>query len=151
MSKPKLLISSCFCGLNTKYNGGNNLLPRYEEIKEKFELFLICPEQMGGLSTPRNPSEIKGEKVFSNEGKDVTAEFQKGADIALKIALENNIKIALLKESSPSCGSNLKYDGTFTGKKVPGTGVAAALLIKHGIKIYNENQINQLLENCDGE
>ncbi|MDE5855890.1 MAG: DUF523 domain-containing protein, partial [Anaeroplasmataceae bacterium] len=129
--KPKLLISACLCGRNTKYNGGNNLLPRLSEIEEKFELYLICPEVMGGLSTPRDPSENRGNLVFSNKEKDVTKEFNLGAQKALEIALENDIHLALLKESSPSCGSNKIYDGTFTGTKIAGQGVAAKLLREH--------------------
>lgn len=143
--KPKLLISACLCGRNTKYNGGNNLLPRLSEIEEKFELYLICPEVMGGLSTPRDPSENRGNLVFSNKEKDVTKEFNLGAQKALEIALENDIHLALLKESSPSCGSNKIYDGTFTGTKIAGQGVAAKLLREHKIIIFSENQIDQLL------
>lgn len=144
--KTKLLISACLCGKNTKYNGGNNLLLRLSEIEEKFELFLICPEVMGGLSTPRDPSENRGDLVFSNKGKDVTEAFNLGARKALEIALENDIHLALLKESSPSCGSNKIYDGTFSGIKISGQGVAVKLLQKHKIKIFSEEQIDQLLD-----
>ncbi|MDE7106182.1 MAG: DUF523 domain-containing protein [Anaeroplasmataceae bacterium] len=145
MMKPKLLISACLCGKNTKYSGGNNLLSRFSEIEEKFELFLICPEVMGGLPTPRDPSEQRGEYVFSNKGKDVTKEFNLGAQKALEIALQNDIHLALLKESSPSCGSNRIYDGTFSGIKISGQGVAAKLLEAHNIKIFSEEQIDALL------
>ena len=144
--KTKLLISACLCGKNTKYNGGNNLLSRFPEIEEKYELYLICPEVMGGLSTPRDPSENRGDLVFSNKGKDVTEEFNLGAQKALEIALKNDIHLALLKESSPSCGSNKIYDGTFSGIKVSGQGVATKLLLKHKIKIFSEEQIDQLLK-----
>lgn len=144
--KTKLLISACLCGKNTKYNGGNNLLSRLSEIEEKFDLFLICPEVMGGLSTPRNPSENRGDLVFSNKGENVTEEFNLGAQKALEIALKNDIHLALLKESSPSCGSNKIYDGTFSGIKISGQGVAVKLLQKHKIKIFSEEQIDQLLD-----
>lgn len=143
--KEKLLISSCLCGNNTKYNGGNNLISRLKELEESFELFMVCPESQGGLTTPRDPSEIVGDKVVSNKGKDVTEEFNKGAIIALEEARKNGIKYALLKEGSPSCGSNLIYDGSFSGVKIPGLGVAARLLTEAGIKVYNENQIDELL------
>ena len=144
--KKKLLISACLCGKNTKYNGKNNCIDHLNKLEEAFELFLICPEVMGGLSTPRDPSEILQDKVFSNKGKDVTKEFDLGAKKALDIALENNITIALLKESSPSCGSNLIYDGTFSGKKIAGEGIATRLLNENHIKVFNENQIEELLE-----
>lgn len=144
--KEKLLISACLCGKNTKYNGGNNLISNLAKIEENVELFLVCPESDGGLTTPRNPSEQQGEKVVSNKGVDVTAEFNLGAKIALEVALKNNIKYALLKESSPSCGTNLIYDGTFTGKKINGMGVAAKLLKENGILVFSENEIEKLLK-----
>lgn len=144
--KPKLLISSCLCGNNVKYNGGNNKLELLDKIKEKFELYLVCPEVFGGLSTPRNPSEQVKDKVLSNLGTDVTEQFQEGAKIALAIAKKNNIKIALFKESSPSCGSTLIYDGSFSSKKIKGEGVAAKLLKENGIIVFSENQVDDLLK-----
>ena len=144
--KEKLLISACLCGKNTKYSGGNNLTSRLKELEDAFELYLVCPEVDGGLSTPRNPSEQRGNKVFSNKGVDVTREFNLGAKIALETAIKNDIKYALLKESSPSCGSKLIYDGTFTGKKVNGQGVAAKMLLENGIKVFSENEIEDLLK-----
>ena len=90
--KEKLLISACLCGKNTKYSGGNNLIERLDELQQKYDLYLICPEVDGGLTTPRNPSEQLGEKVVSNKGVDVTNEFNLGSKIALEVALKNNIK-----------------------------------------------------------
>ena len=142
----KLLISACLCGKNTKYSGGNNLIPNLNLIEENFELFLVCPEVDGGLTTPRNPSEQIGDKVISNQGVDVTYEFNLGAKIALDVAKKNNIKYALLKESSPSCGTNLIYDGTFSVKKISGMGVAAKLLTENGIQVFSENEIEKLLK-----
>lgn len=147
MMKPKLLLSACLAGKNTKYNGGNNLTSYLSQLEERFEIYLICPEVMGGLSTPRNPSEQRGAKVVSNCGRDVTKEFVVGAQKAVNIALKNDIHIALLKESSPSCGTHFIYDGTFTGKKIAGEGVAATLLRNKGLKIYSENEIEDLLKN----
>lgn len=144
--KEKLLISACLCGKNTKYSGGNNLISNLKEVEENFELFMVCPEVDGGLTTPRNPSEQRGDMVVSNQGKDVTKEFNLGANIALDIALKNNIKYALLKESSPSCGSKSIYDGTFTGKKINGMGVSAKLLKENGILVFSENEIENLLK-----
>lgn len=144
----KLLISSCLLGNNTKYNGGNNYNAMVELLKSKYELYVICPEVMGGLSTPRNPSEIKfnTDLVFSNKKVDVTYEFHSGANQALQIALDNNIKLALLKEGSPSCGVSKIYDGTFSGIKIDGMGITTRLLKKNGIKCYSENEIGKLLE-----
>ncbi|MDE7161693.1 MAG: DUF523 domain-containing protein [Anaeroplasmataceae bacterium] len=151
MMKPKLLISACLTGKNTKYSGGNNLSPFLSELEKHFDLYLICPEVMGGLPTPRDPSEQKNNKVFSNLGKDVTKEFELGAQLSLEIALKNNIQFALLKESSPSCGTHQIYDGTFSGKKIPGEGVAAQLLKEHGIQLYSENEILELLKEQTNE
>ena len=144
--KPKLLISACLCGKNTKYSGGNNLIPDLAKIEEKFELYLVCPEVDGGLTTPRNPSEQIGDKVVSNKGLDVTYEFYLGAKIALDVCKKNDIKYALLKESSPSCGSNLIYDGTFSSKKINGMGVAAKLLKENNVLVFSENEIEKLLK-----
>lgn len=143
--KEKLLISACLCGKNTKYSGGNNLIKRLDELQQKYDLYLICPEVDGGLTTPRNPSEQLGEKVVSNKGVDVTNEFNLGSKIALEVALKNNIKKALLKESSPSCGTHKIYDGTFSGKKIQGMGVAAKLLKENGIEVYSDEEIEKLL------
>lgn len=143
--KEKLLISACLCGQNTKYSGGNNALKNLELLKQKFILIPICPEVMGGLPTPRDPSEQKGNRVFSNKGKDVTKEFELGAYTALRIAKENGATLALLKESSPSCGTHLIYDGSFSGTKIAGEGVAAKLLRENQIRVYSENEIEKLL------
>jgi len=144
--KEKLLISACLLGENCKYSGGNNYDPFVERLKEKFELVPICPEQMGGLPTPRTPSERLGDRVVTRDGGDVTAEFQRGAARALRVARENGITRALLKERSPSCGYGTIYDGTFTGTVVPGSGVAASLLAENGVRITGESGIETLLD-----
>lgn len=142
----KLLISSCLIGNNTKYNGKNNYIKEIEQLKLKYELIPICPEVLGGLSIPRDPSEINNDKVISINGKDVTKEFNIGANKALNIALLNNIKYALLKDGSPSCGNTYIYDGTFKNNKIDGIGITTKLLKSHNIKIYNENNLNELLK-----
>ena len=141
----KILVSGCLAGFNTKYNGKNNYNPLIEELKKKYELIYICPEVDGGLSIPRDPSERVGDKVISINGIDVTNEYNNGAKIALDIALKNNIKIAILKDGSPSCGKNYIYDGTFTHTKIKDLGVTAKLLIENGIKVYQEDEIEKLL------
>ena len=143
--KEKIIVSSCILGNNTKYNGGNNYNPLIEKIKEKYDIIIICPEVMGGLSTPRDPSEIKGDSVINNKGIDVTFEFNKGANIAYELALKHNIKKAILKDGSPSCGSIKIYDGTFSGNKITGQGVAVKRLKELGIDIFTENEIEKLL------
>ena len=142
----KIIISSCLLGNNCKYNGLNNYNSLVEELKKYYELIPICPEVFGGLNIPRDPSEIKGDSVISKNNKDVTNEFYLGANIALDIAKKNNIKIAILKEGSPSCGNNYIYDGTFTKTKINGSGITARLFKDNNIKIYTENEINELLK-----
>ena len=93
----KILISACLVGENCKYNGGNNLNPKIESLLEKYDLIPFCPEVEGGLTIPRNPSEVKGESVYMDNGKDVTDNFYKGAKKALMLCLYLKIKIAVLK------------------------------------------------------
>ena len=141
----KLLISGCLIGNNTKYNGGNNYNPKIEKLREKYEFVVICPEAEGGLPIPRDPSEILNDRVVSSKGKDVTKEFMLGAEIAYNRCKLEGCRKALLKEKSPSCGSHLIYDGTFTGKKILGEGMTVRLLKSLDIEIYNEDEIDKLL------
>ena len=141
----KILISACLLGINCKYNGGNNLNPLIEELKKKYELVPICPEFMGGLSIPRDPSEIKEDRVISNKGVDVTSNYLSGAYQALQLVGISNITKAVLKDGSPSCGSTYIYDGTFTKNKINGMGITAKLLKENNITIYNEKEIEKLL------
>ncbi len=140
-----LLISACILGQNTKYNGGNNYNPLVEKLKDKYHLILCCPEVDGGLSIPRDPSEVLGNKVISNKGKDVTKEYTKGAKHALDLVKQYKITKALLKDGSPSCGKNYIYDGTFSHQKVSKMGITASLLNENGVTIYTEFDIEQLL------
>lgn len=140
-----LLVSGCLLGKNTKYNGKNNYIPLIEKIKEKYNIIVICPEVMGGLSIPRDPSEISGNKVINNKMKDVTFEYNKGAEITLELAIKNNCKKALLKEKSPSCGVNYIYDGTFSGNIICGMGITTKILVSNNIDVYSENEIDLLL------
>jgi uncharacterized protein YbbK (DUF523 family) len=146
MAKINLIISSCLCGNNTKYNGGNNLIDKLDLLKEKFNLITICPEVFGGLTTPRNPSEIIGDKVFSNKGLDVTDNFHNGAKMAVDILKKYNAKYALLKEGSPSCGVHKVYDGTFSGVKISGSGITTQMFKKLGIIVFSENEVEELLK-----
>jgi len=141
MEKEKILVSACLLGINCKYSGDNNLNNKIIEYLKDKEVIPICPEQLGGLKTPRIASEIVGDKVINREGQDVTKEYKKGAEESLYIAKLLGVKKALLKESSPSCGSNTIYDGTFTGNKINGIGITAKLLKENGIEVISENEV----------
>lgn len=143
--KEKLLISACLTGENCKYSGGNNHEAAVELLKERYELIPVCPERDGGLPTPRESSERLGDKVVSKSGRDVTAQFTRGAGIALDTAREWGCTTALLKERSPSCGCGAIYDGTFTGTIIEGDGVTAELLKQNGIAVLGESRIHELL------
>ena len=141
--KEKILISACLLGVDCKYSGGNNRIPdeKLERLKTEYELIPLCPEAYGGMTTPRAPSERVGDKVVSKCGSDVTEQYKKGAEAALYLAKLFDVKLAILKENSPSCGSGTIYDGTFTGTLVPGDGVTAELLKKHGIAVMGESKL----------
>ena len=141
------LISSCLCGVNCKYNGSNNLNSKCLDLFKEGKAILICPEQLGGLPTPRTPAEIQGDsegvlngnnKIITKKGLDVTKEFLKGAYETLHIAKLSKINKAILKEGSPSCGVNYIYDGNFNGTKIKGKGLTATILEKNGIDIISE-------------
>lgn len=141
MKKEKILVSSCLLGINCKYNGDNNKNEKVlDYIKDK-EVIPVCPEILGGLCTPREPSERVGDKVKTSTGKDVTKEYYKGAKETLYLAKLFNVKKALLKAKSPSCGNKKIYDGSFQENIIAGQGVTAQLLIENGIEVINENEI----------
>ena len=139
------LISACLLGVNCNFKAENWLKLELLEEFQKGNLFPVCPEVLGGLSVPRVPAEIQGgtgvdviegkAKVVNMHGQDVTEQFLKGAQEALRIAQAVDAKEALLTERSPSCGCGLIFDGSFKDKFVVGDGVTAALLKKNGIKV----------------
>ena len=135
-----LLISACLMGFNCKYNGGNNALPEdvLQVLRRRYRLIPVCPEAAGGLPTPRAPSERLGSRVINRDGQDVTAAFQRGAELAVRLAERFGTRFALLKSNSPSCGSGTIYDGSFSGRLVPGDGVTAEYL-KNKSLIISEN------------
>lgn len=144
------IISACLCGVNCKYNGKNNLNDRCLKLFREGKAVLVCPEQLGGLQTPRNPVELnnissevleENGKALSNKGEDVTKQFLNGAYETLKIAKELGATKAILKEGSPSCGSNFVYDGTFTDNKIKGKGITAYLLEKEGITVFSDEDL----------
>lgn len=137
----KILVSACLLGKNCKYNGGNNLNQGVLEFIEGQEVIGVCPEQLGGLSTPRLPAEIVAGLVTNKEGVSVDNEFRKGAQEALAVALENKVDLAILQSRSPSCGVKEIYDGSFSGKKIKGQGVFAKLLSARGIKVLDAEDV----------
>lgn len=137
----KILVSACLLGKNCKYNGGNNLNQGVLDFVEGHEVIGVCPEQLGGLSTPRLPAEIVDGVVTNKEGVSVDAEFRKGAQEALAAALEKKVDLAILQSRSPSCGVKEIYDGSFSGKKIKGQGMFAKLLSAHGIKVLDAEDI----------
>ena len=150
MNKPNLLISECLCGVCCRYDGDHNQIDRLEELKDLYNLIPICPEVMGGLSTPRPPAERVGNLVKTENGIDVTEQFQRGAAFALQIAIDRKCMRALLKAKSPSCGYGEIYDGTFTRTLVNGIGVTSELLLQHDISIYTEKNVHDLImQNSD--
>ena len=148
--KPCILISACLIGCNTRYKGDSQEIPEIGALMERYTLIPICPEQLGGLATPRDPSEIQQQggrtAVISCKGSDVTAQFERGANEALKLAKLYGCTAAILKERSPSCGYGAVYDGTFSGSLTEGNGITAGLLAENGIRIIGESHIQELLK-----
>ena len=135
-----ILVSACLLGVNCKYSGKNNRNENVLRLAEKHTLIPVCPEQLGGLPTPRYPSEIRGGRVINNIGEDVTAYYEKGAGEALNIAKLFGCERAVLKARSPECGSKEIYDGTFSGKLVDGNGVFATMLKAREIDVITEKE-----------
>ncbi len=140
-----IIVSACLLGDNVKYNGGNNYTEEIEKLKELYDIIPVCPEVFGGLKIPRDPSEIKGNSVVSNKGKNVTKEFIKGANDVINIVKYKKIKYAILKENSPSCGVHQIYDGNFKKKLILGQGITTQKLVELGVQVYSENEIDKLL------
>ncbi len=133
----KIMISACLAGENCKYDGGNN---RNEKVVSLFagnDVITFCPEVMGGLPTPRIPSEIRDGIVVNRAGVRVDKEFRRGAKKTLKIAEREQPDLIILQSRSPSCGVKQRYDGTFSGTLINGSGVAAELLIQHGFHVID--------------
>lgn len=139
----KYLVSACLLGHNCKYNGGNNDNAAVRAFLQDRDYVVFCPERASGLPAPRLPSEIREDKVYSKAGEDVTAEFRSGAEKALAFCKSHGVTHAVLKARSPSCGVHAVYDGSFTGKVVPGQGVTARLLRENGIELLDEEDIEK--------
>lgn len=139
-----ILVSACLLGEKCRYDGRSKPNEAVINKLKEYNVIPICPEVMGGLSTPRNPSEIIGDKVIMINGRDVTLEYKRGAEIALDIAQKNKCEFAILKARSPSCGKGLIYDGTYSGTLTKGNGICAELLMKNGIAVLDEEEIEKL-------
>lgn len=149
----KILISRCLLGDNVRYD--SKTIPLKHKLlniwQKQNRIVPICPEVAGGLSVPREPAEQQpnSERIVTISGVDVSQQFNLGAKIALSLCRQHNIRFAVLKESSPSCGSTLIYDGTFSNHKVEGQGATTKLLIKKGIYVFSENNLQELANLLD--
>ena len=142
----KILVSEClYGGRIVRYDGGDvtETHPIFLKWKEEGRLIPICPEVFGGLPTPRPDSQRVGDKVIACTGPDVTEEYTKGALEAVRLARENEVAFAIMKQDSPSCGSKFIFDGTFTDTKIPGQGLAVEMLREAGVKIFAEEDIDE--------
>ncbi|SSB95465.1 Uncharacterized conserved protein YbbK, DUF523 family [Pseudomonas sp. 43mfcvi1.1] len=148
----KILVSRCLLGHRVRYDGGaSGPFDQLQQWLDEGRVVPLCPEVAGGLPTPRAAAEIPGGQggqvldgqaaVITTEGEDVSAQFLSGANQALELVRTHGIQIAVLKANSPSCGNLLTYDGTFSGVKVSGEGVTAALLRRHGVRVFNELEL----------
>lgn len=152
-----ILVSACLLGYRVRYDGGDHAKALLIEYEKRGKLIAVCPECFGGLPTPRPPAEIVGGdgggvlrgacKVMNKEGADVTRDFVAGAEAVLRVARQCGIRAAILKERSPSCGVRQIYNGAFSGEKIAGQGVAAALLFGSGIHLYTEYDVTRHLFN----
>ena len=141
----RLLVSACLLGCPCRYDGASKPCPAVLALAERHELVPVCPEQLGGLPTPRPPAERREDRVVTQSG-DVTEQYRRGAEETLKLCKLFGCEAAVLKERSPSCGHGQIYDGTFSGTLTAGDGVTAELLTVHGIPVYGESQIKELLK-----
>ena len=142
----KILISACLLGIPCRYDGKAKPQPWAEALAARHDLVPVCPEQLGGLPTPRTPSERRGDRVVMNTGADVTEQYRRGAEAALRLCRLTGCEAAILKERSPSCGCGEIYDGSFSGTLTAGDGVTAELLRKNGIPVYGESHVAALLD-----
>ena len=139
-----ILVSACLLGCPCRYDGKSKPNDAVLALMEHHTLIPICPEQMGGLATPRVPAERKDGGVFTERGRDVTEQYRRGAEEALSLAQLYGCKYAILKERSPSCGNGQIYDGSFSRRLIDGDGVTAQLLKAHGITVLGESEVDKL-------
>lgn len=150
MKTPLLLASACLCGRPCRYDGRAAPHPELVRLYEQGLALPVCPEVDGGLAAPRTPFELRDGRAVDREGRDVTAHVLAGAEQALELARRHGIRLAVLKERSPSCGSKRVYDGTFSGRVIAGQGLAAALLMESGLTVVNEDECVAILAGLSG-
>ena len=138
-----IIVSACLLGENCKYSGGNNYNEDVIRYLAGKDYLPVCPEIAGGLSSPRPPAEIINRRVVDKEGKDITSAFLKGAETTLSLAKRHKASLCILKANSPSCGCGKIYDGSFCGKKIPGNGLTAAILLENGFEIITEEDLKR--------
>lgn len=145
-----ILVSACLVGINCKYNGGNNYNDKIYQLVRDGKAIPLCAEQLGGLATPRVPSEIKyinnKRYVINENGEDVTECFEKGAKEILEFVKKMNIDKAILKSKSPSCGKGKIYNGNFEKVLIDGNGILAQMLIENGVEVINSDEYINSLE-----
>lgn len=139
-------VSSCLAGCKCTFRGNDHLIEVVKELVDNNEAIMICPEVLGGMSTPRLPCEIKDGRVIDIDGKDKTQEYQLGAKKSLETLKKYNIDVVLLKALSPSCGKDRIYDGTFSHTIIEGNGITCQLLQDNGIIVFNEDKIDEFLK-----
>lgn len=145
--KPALLVSACLLGLRCRYDGASRPLPAetLAALKARWALVPVCPEQLGGLATPRESAERRDGGVFTASGADVTAQYRRGAEQATELARFFDCRAALLKARSPSCGVGAIYDGSFTRRLTPADGTAAEALRREGVQLWTEEDVAELV------
>ena len=149
--KPVLLASACLLGVRCRYDGGGTRLDALARLMPVCHIVPVCPEQLGGLPTPRTPSERVGARVLAKDGADVTDAFRRGADAACHLARLYGARLALMKARSPSCGAGTIYDGSFSGRVAPGDGVTGEALKAMGVDVYTEDDLDALLARLSKE
>lgn len=147
--KECVVFSQCLLGVQCRYDGRCAAKQEVCDAARERGWIPVCPEILGGLCTPRPAAERVGDRVMNRDGIDVTQQFCHGAEQALEIAKLYGARYALLKERSPSCGCGEIYDGTFTGKRIAGDGLTAALFKEHGIQVFGESRLDELIEILD--
>ena len=139
----KIMVSACLLGENCKYSGGNNYSERVAAFIEGHTVIPVCPEVLGGLSVPRVPAELVNGAAVTRDGRSVDREYRLGAERALEIARREQPDVIVLQSRSPSCGVRQIYDGTFTGTKIPGQGVFAALALREGFRVMDAEELKE--------
>jgi uncharacterized protein YbbK (DUF523 family) len=152
----KILVSEClYGGRMVRYDGGDKHEedPVFLKWKQEGRLIPVCPEVFGGLTVPRTDSQRRGDRVLMRDGRDVTAEYKAGAEEARRLAQLHDVAFCIMKESSPACGSSTIYDGSFSGRKIPGQGVSTEYLVNAGFRVFSEKELKEAaayLESCEG-